>query len=202
MPPSSTTGSEYHRDLLNAMPHPVMVIDEECRIIDSNAAANGIVGIGPQGLRNRRPGEVLHCIHSHENACGGGEFCRSCHIRLSIQQALKGECPPKQVVQLVVAGGAGMEEMHYAMSAAPFVFENLRLALLILEDLNEIARLQQTLRICSSCKQIHNEEDLWQSLESYLSSHLEIHCTHSLCPECTRKYFPEYVPALRHPPEA
>ncbi|XHR28765.1 MAG: PAS domain-containing protein [Chthoniobacteraceae bacterium] len=190
-------GSEFHRSILDAMPFPVLVLEESYRIVDTNSAANQVIGMPAEEARMHRPGEVLRCIHAAETSvgCGGTPFCRSCSIRTAIGKAFQGEYPPRQVVKLLVSGDEQMLEMQYLMTVAPLNFENLRLVLMILEDVREIS--SQMLPICSNCKQVRSEDDYWQSVESYLSSRLEIHCTHSLCPECAQKFFPEYAQALQ-----
>ncbi len=195
VPPSP--GSEFHRSIIDAMPFPVLVLEESYRIVDTNNAANQIIGMSAEEARMHRPGEVLRCIHASETSvgCGGTPFCRSCPIRTAIGKAFLGEYPSRQVVQLLVSGQEQMLEMQYLMTVAPLNFENLRLVLMILEDVREIS--SRMLPICSNCKQVRNDDDYWQSVESYLASRLEIHCTHSLCPECAQKFFPEYAQALQ-----
>ena len=57
--------------------------------------------------------------------------------------------------------------------------------------LHEIETLRGILPICASCKNIRDDNGYWQQIESYLSSHTQAEFTHSICPECTRKLYPE-----------
>lgn len=189
-----STGSKYHRSILDALPHPVMLIEEGLRVVDSNAAARKFFVPGETG--QPRPGEALGCVHAKEIGCGARPVCATCPIRVSIGEALQGQYPPKQIVRVIMAGGARVTEMAFIMTVAPLYFENLRLAMMVLEDPREMASLQKTLRICSGCKQVRGNENEWQSVEIFLSRHLDIHCTHSLCPDCARKFFPEYADIL------
>ncbi len=60
--------------------------------------------------------------------------------------------------------------------------------------LREIERL---LPICSNCKKIRNGEgapgdrESWVSIETYLRENREMLFTHSLCPDCQKKLYPE-----------
>jgi hypothetical protein len=47
--------------------------------------------------------------------------------------------------------------------------------------------------ICASCKNIRDDKGYWNQIESYLREHSDIEFTHSLCPECARKMYPEFV---------
>ena len=65
--------------------------------------------------------------------------------------------------------------------------------------LKEIKTLQGILPICSNCKKIRkkgappDKQDSWMVLESYLREHTEAEFTHSICPECIRKLYPEFA---------
>lgn len=54
--------------------------------------------------------------------------------------------------------------------------------------LAEVRTLHGLLPICSYCKKIRDEEDVWQRLESYLHKHSEAKFTHGICPECLQHH--------------
>lgn len=56
---------------------------------------------------------------------------------------------------------------------------------------NHIKTLQGILPICMHCHQIRNDQQMWEKLESYLSEHSEVKFSHSICPECAEKYYPD-----------
>jgi soluble cytochrome b562 len=68
------------------------------------------------------------------------------------------------------------------------------------QALGYIKRLEGILPICASCKRIRLEggepQNLqsWIRIESYLSSRTDAKISHSICPECMQKLYPEYVP--------
>ncbi len=55
----------------------------------------------------------------------------------------------------------------------------------------EIIRLQGMLPVCSSCHSIRNDEGFWQTVEEYLEQNSSIPLTHSICPTCIKKLYPE-----------
>jgi PAS domain S-box-containing protein len=59
------------------------------------------------------------------------------------------------------------------------------------EALKEIKTLQGLLPICSFCKKIRDENDAWQDADVYIRKHSEAGITHSICPECLQKHYPE-----------
>jgi len=56
--------------------------------------------------------------------------------------------------------------------------------------IRRIKILEGFLPICASCKKIRNR-DQWQQIENYISDHSLIQFSHSLCPECQQKLYPE-----------
>lgn len=58
------------------------------------------------------------------------------------------------------------------------------------KTLEEVRTLRGLLPICAQCKSIR-EGHTWTRLEEYLQLHTEVQLTHSLCPECARKIYPE-----------
>jgi len=54
-----------------------------------------------------------------------------------------------------------------------------------------LATLGRFLPICVSCKQIRDDHGYWQQVEVYLRTHADMEFSHSLCPPCTRRLYPE-----------
>ena len=59
----------------------------------------------------------------------------------------------------------------------------------------ELEREVQTLRgilpICSFCKKIRNQDDSWESLETYISRRSDAEFSHGVCPECCKTNYPD-----------
>lgn len=53
--------------------------------------------------------------------------------------------------------------------------------------LAEVRTLQEILPICSYCKKIRDDENYWQTVESYLSRHTNSRFSHGICPACYQK---------------
>jgi len=59
------------------------------------------------------------------------------------------------------------------------------------EALLRVKTLSGMLPICSSCKMIRDDKGYWNKIEHYLMDHSEAEFTHGICPECTKKLYPE-----------
>jgi hypothetical protein len=51
------------------------------------------------------------------------------------------------------------------------------------------------LPICSGCKKIRDDKGYWSQVEKYIQKHSEATFTHSLCPDCLKKLYPDLVEA-------
>ncbi len=58
--------------------------------------------------------------------------------------------------------------------------------------LQEIKTLKSPLPICSTCKKIRDDEGYWHQVDTYIQEHTDTHFSHSICPECTKKLYPEF----------
>jgi AmiR/NasT family two-component response regulator len=57
--------------------------------------------------------------------------------------------------------------------------------------LSEIKTLRGILPICASCKNVRDDKGYWNQIESYIRDHSEAEFSHSLCPECAKKLYPD-----------
>jgi response regulator RpfG family c-di-GMP phosphodiesterase len=57
--------------------------------------------------------------------------------------------------------------------------------------LDEVKILSGFLPICSSCKNIRDDKGYWNQIENYISKHSEAEFSHSICPECAKKIYPD-----------
>lgn len=57
--------------------------------------------------------------------------------------------------------------------------------------LADVKQLSGLLPICSACKKIRNGEGRWQEIEEYIQSHSGADFSHGICPECSKKLYPE-----------
>jgi len=58
--------------------------------------------------------------------------------------------------------------------------------------LNELKVLKGILPLCSFCKKIRDEKGVWKQVDVYIHDHSEADISHTVCPECIRKHYPEF----------
>ena len=60
------------------------------------------------------------------------------------------------------------------------------------KSLAEVKALSGLLPICASCKKIRDDKGYWNQIEAYIRDHSEAEFSHGICPECSKKLYPEY----------
>jgi PAS domain-containing protein len=177
-------GDELSRTLLDGVPLPVFLVDDDVRILDFNVAAGKM--FNKERIYYQRSGEVLHCIHSTETkeGCGGAPDCTNCIIRKSVDAAFSGQKVVRQKASVKVAEPAETKEIQIFVSASFIEYKGNRMVLLVIEDISELFKLRSLLPICARCKKIRDDKDYWHSLESYMAANMQVDFTHGLCPDC------------------
>lgn len=87
------------------------------------------------------------------------------------------------------------EIIEYRRAHKRFLAEREQLIADLRKALAEIKTLQGILPICSFCKKIRDDKEVWTQLENYISEHTDAQFSHSFCPDCARKMYPKYFPA-------
>lgn len=185
----------FLRSVFDAVPAMMLVVDEDVSICFWNAAASKLVGSNKDLIYKKRGGEVLGCVHATDDpgGCGRGAHCKDCVIRNAVNEAVRGGTVYRQKTRMELHNNGAFVEVHMLVTAASFNFDERSFVLLTLEDISELMQLQSMLPICAGCKKIRDDEQYWQSVDMYFNKHLDVEFTHSLCPECIKKLYPDSI---------
>jgi hypothetical protein len=58
--------------------------------------------------------------------------------------------------------------------------------------LAQVKTLTGLLPICSSCKRVRDDQGYWHQVESYVRDHSHAEFSHSICPDCAAKLYPDF----------
>jgi len=194
------TGMEYHKSILDAIPNPILIVEDDVKIVDYNEAASALFGPDRKQTLHRRAGDALHCLHSFESpsGCGTSEFCKDCIIRNSVGESLSGKkvVREKTRVELLSPDGSKVEA-YFLITTAPLRIDGKNMAMIILEDISELLELRGIIPICAYCKKVRSDSELWEHVEKYMKTHLDVDFTHSICPDCSVKILIEMKKASK-----
>jgi hypothetical protein len=176
--------------LLDSMPVAVLALDENLHVRAANAAARALGEAVTGGF-----GGLVGCVSATAQAggCGQSHVCADCVMRISAAAAVGGQTIRQREIR--VQSGAAVERV-FLLSAGPFdgagIESGIR-ALLVVEDVTELHRMRGLIPICASCKSIRKDDEAWEQLEQYIQDHSHVLFTHSLCPDCRQKLYPDRV---------
>jgi len=190
---TETAPDARYRALLNAIPLWAFVVDHDVRVQDLNDAAAAVFAPDKTVVFDRRGGEVLHCLHWQDSpdGCGRGPFCPSCVIRNAVGESLRGGHVSRRRTKVTLVSGGFKKEHELLVTANPMPFGTEPLALLILEDVSELSTLRDIIPICAKCKSVRDDEEYWQSVESYFRDRLGVDFSHGVCPDCRKELYPD-----------
>lgn len=177
----------------DAIPSLIFVVDEDVRIQAYNAAAAGLLAGDRAAVLKHRAGDLLHCLHSTETpgGCGRAPFCRECIVRNSVAGAFQGRRVVRNRAKIEIVRDETAVEIYALITTSPFQYEAKPFVLLVVEDISEIAELRRIIPICSFCRKVRDDKESWLRVESYFKTHWDLDFSHSLCPECMEKHYPE-----------
>ncbi|MBW2368695.1 MAG: PAS domain-containing protein [Deltaproteobacteria bacterium] len=191
----------YLRSVIDTIPSIVFITDADAKILDANKAASEALDGNDRPIVRRLCGDVLRCINAGESGeyCGKTNTCDYCIIRGSIAEALEGQRVHRRRAMIEIGTEGNTENVHLFVSAAPFNFFNSdhiasELSLIILEDITELMELKKIVPICSNCKRIRKDDNYWEQVESFMQRCHKFHFTHSICPDCREKLYPDLRP--------
>lgn len=187
-PPAASPAHDYFRTLFNAIPSPVVIVDPDVRVQDANLAGLALMG-GKEEIFRKRGGEILRCLHASESpaGCGHAPACADCILRNAVRTAAAGGQITRMRARMELRSASGVSEIYLLVTASPFNYEGRALVLLQLEDINELVALKSLLPICAWCGKIRNDDNYWDSVESFFKQQADVDFSHCICPECAEK---------------
>ena len=102
------------------------------------------------------------------------------HVRKLVNQDNLGKLEEKDN-ELVKANVKLEEDVH----------ERERLINELEKALSEVKTLSGLLPICAGCKRIRDDKGYWNQIEAYIHEHSEAQFSHSLCPDCVKRLYPD-----------
>jgi PAS domain S-box-containing protein len=65
------------------------------------------------------------------------------------------------------------------------------------DALADVKLLSGLVPICASCKKIRDDQGYWTQIESYIQDRSDAKFSHSICPDCATKLYPQYMTKIK-----
>ena len=181
------------KTVLDTIQSGIVVIDPESHVIVGvNAAAGKMIGAPMEHIL----GSVCHeyICPDQKGQCPITDCEQTLENAERVLLTAHGEKVPilKTVVSVTLAGREHLLESFLDITARKRAEEEReRLIKELQVALAEVKKLGGLLPICASCKSIRDDQGYWQQIEAYIQDHSEAEFSHSVCPKCAKKLYPE-----------
>jgi PAS domain S-box-containing protein len=187
---------ERLKAVLDTIQAGIVVIDPETHIIVGvNSAAGRMVGAqGQQILGSPCHGYICP---AEEGRCPVTDFGQNVDTAEGVLLTATGKSVPilKTVGSVILAGREHLLESFLDITEHKEAEAEREELIEELQDaLAKVKTLSGMLPICVSCKKIRDDRGYWNQIESYVREHSEAEFSHSACPECVKKLYPELYP--------
>jgi DNA-binding CsgD family transcriptional regulator len=132
--------SGYFKSILDAIPTPIYIVDDDLRILDSNNAGMDFLPRKPGLVIKDRCGDLFQCCHSQEDqgGCGKSKECKKCVIRNSVEESYEGKKIIRKKAKMKVISNKRGQVKSILVTTAPFIYQENQMVLLTLEDISEL----------------------------------------------------------------
>jgi len=156
--------------------------------------------LGTKVMKLVHPEDKVKTIHRIKERRTGARSTKSFETRLTTKNqtpvsfevfiiSAEGLYSPKKFGQSTFLGTQGIARDISARKRAEEEREKLHIKLQ--EAFDNIKTLKGLLPICANCKNIRDDKGYWNQIEAYIRDHSDAEFSHSICPDCAKKLYPE-----------
>ncbi len=138
----SVEDAEFVKQLLNALPYVVTIINKERQIVYSNEALLNLMNIpSMEIILGQRPGEVVSCIYSgEEGGCGTSENCKVCGAVRSILRCQETKYPVYEECSITSRIEGKQVNFEFLAASSPFQIKEEEYIIFSLTDISSEKR--------------------------------------------------------------
>lgn len=197
-------GERRLRDITSGLGEGVIVVDTEGRLTFMNPEAERLLGWREDELVGKQVHDIMH-FKKPGGAPNPANECPSMKVaatgeRITVDDDIYIR---KDGTAFAVAYVSAPIRKAGAVEAVVIAFQDItqrkqreaeREALILehMDALSKVKVLSGMLPICSSCKKIRDDAGYWKQIEIYIHDHSEAEFSHSICPDCARRLYPDH----------
>jgi len=143
--PSPVPSTDLIANVFDVMPLPAFIVDHDYNVIDFNLAGARLLDRVPFAVLRMHGGDRLQCIHSIETEEGAGtQACQECIVKNFVKEVFADSSGSRKIGRLrLTREGMQPADVDVLITVAPIPDESEPLALLILDDVAQMAALLQ-----------------------------------------------------------
>lgn len=173
----------------------IMILDNEHRIVRANKATLDKLGTTAQNLIGRFCFQTVHGLDAPPPTCPHSRLLADGKVhRVEFAEERLGGVFEVSVSPCRDAQGRLWGSVHVAHDITErkrAEEEREKLIVQLQQALAQVKQLSGFLPICASCKKIRDDQGYWRQVEEYIREHSEAEFSHSICPDCAKRLYPE-----------
>lgn len=172
----------------------VCIIDKNRTIIRSNQCSEKIVGVRPEHIIGKKCCSILHGTDGPVSGCPFYEMIENRKRASTEIVSIDGRWVMISIDPIFNEQGEIISAVHIVRDISirkSYEIERERLIEKLKQADHKIKILTGLVPICSFCKKIRDESGRWELLEEFIQERSEATFSHSLCPNCFRKNYPD-----------
>jgi len=189
------SADEFYKSLFENSHTIKLIIDpENGQIIDANIAACKYYGYGREQLKDMKITDINTLSPAQVNEEMQNVKLEKRNFFLFRHRLANGEIKDVEVFSgpIIFSDRKVLYSIIHDITERKLLeSEKEKLIARLEKALDEIKSLKGILPICSSCKNIRDDKGYWQQIETYIRDHSDAEFSHSLCPDCAKRLYPE-----------
>jgi signal transduction histidine kinase len=141
---------QYVAEILDALPFPTLLINSDRQVVMVNRPLLSMLALEEQRQAlGQRPGELMGCIHGHENAagCGTAEACSVCGAVLAVLESQRLGQRAERECRIQAQGNDGVVALDLMVTATPLQVEGIPFTFVSMTDISDVKRRRALERI-------------------------------------------------------
>jgi hypothetical protein len=138
----SLDNDDFLNTILDKIPFPIFLMDDDVRIHVYNLAAISLIDIELYRVNKVGCGDAFNCVHSMPDGCGESEACKECVIRNSVRKSYGGSKVVREKTDIQLVRGNKVEQIEMFVTAEPLKYNDELCVMVILENIIERKKLR------------------------------------------------------------
>jgi hypothetical protein len=138
----SLGNDDFLNTILDKIPFPIFLMDDDVRIHVYNLAAISLIDIELYRVNKVGCGDAFNCVHSMPDGCGESEACKECVIRNSVRKSYGGSGVVREKTNIQLVRGDKVEQIQMFVTTEPLKYNDELCVMVILENIIERKKLR------------------------------------------------------------
>lgn len=131
----SLDNDDFLNTILDKIPFPIFLMDDDVRIHVYNLAAISLIDIELYRVNKVGCGDAFNCVYSMPDGCGESEACKECVIRNSVRKSYGGSGVVREKTNIQLVRGDKVEQNQMFVTTEPLKYNDELCVIVILENI-------------------------------------------------------------------